>query len=125
MFGVNDSEYAFGTVVQRPAQTGCGRFGGVAVTPVPAGEVKAQFQVWAFGQELRSAVTKEQARSGLCDRPFADAVPVVMLNQFGDPPVGAGVIADTARDEPCCLVVGVDRVHGLDIVELQRADRQP
>lgn len=125
MSGINDGEYAFGTVGQRPVQTGCGGFGGVAVTPMLAGEVKSQLEVWPSGQKLQSAITKEQSRTGLDDRPFTDAVAVVMLNQFGDPLVGAGVVASTARDESCYVGVGVDRVHGLDIVEAQRADRQP
>ena len=89
---------------------------GRSESPVPGLAVRA-------GIAIRSHQGASPIRSA--SPPFADAVPVVMLNQFGDPPVGAGVIADTARDEPRRFNVGVDRVHGLDIVELQRADRQP
>jgi hypothetical protein len=55
--GVDDGQYALGSVIQRPGQTGCRGFGGIAVTPIRACEVKAQLKVLSVGQELQSAMS--------------------------------------------------------------------
>jgi hypothetical protein len=59
--GVDDGQYALGSVIQRPGQTGCRGFGGIAVTARRACEMKAQLKVLSVGQKLQSAVSDELA----------------------------------------------------------------
>lgn len=63
--------------------------------------MKAQLKILAAGQELQSAVTDELTVVGQDDRPLADAVTLVMINEVCDSLASAVVVAHAAGNEPC------------------------
>jgi hypothetical protein len=63
--------------------------------------VKAQLKVVPAGQELQSAITDQQTVVRQGDRPLADAVTVVMINEFCDSLASAVAVAHATGNEPC------------------------